>query len=134
MSIIDAHVHLYPAEINRDPAVWAVASGETHWATLVNRRRSNGSAGQTFPSVDALLREMDAAAVERAVLLGWYWQKPATCMLQNRFYARCVREHPTRLSAFATLHPGAGLSATLAEIRRSRDEGLVGLGELSPHS
>jgi uncharacterized protein len=37
------------------------------------------------------------------------------------------------LSAFATVHPAAG-SAALAEVRRSKDEGLVGLGELSPHS
>jgi uncharacterized protein len=134
MSVTDAHVHLYPPEINRDPAGWAAATGEAHWATLVNRRRANGSAVQTFPSVDALLREMDAAAVERAVLLGWYWQNPETCASQNRFYAACVRAHPKRLSAFATFHPRAGREATLAEMQRAREDGLVGLGELSPHS
>lgn len=77
---------------------------------------------------------MDAAGVARAVLLGWYWQNPANCAVQNRFYAECLRRHPDRLSAFATLHPGAGLDATLAELRRARDEGLTGIGELSPHS
>jgi len=30
--IIDAHVHLYPTEIDRDPAAWAAAQGEAHWA------------------------------------------------------------------------------------------------------
>jgi predicted TIM-barrel fold metal-dependent hydrolase len=68
------------------------------------------------------------------VLLGWYWEKPGTCAWQNRFYAACVREHPDRLAAFAGLHPAAGREATLAEVRRARDEGLIGLGELSPHS
>jgi len=68
------------------------------------------------------------------VLLGWYWEKPETCEWQNRFYAGCVRTHPDRLDAFATLHPRAGREATLAQVRRAQEEGLIGLGELSPHA
>ena len=134
MSTIDAHVHLYPAEVARDPARWAAAHGEGHWATLCARRRKDGRPVQTFPTVAELLREMDRAGVERAVLLGWYWEKPATCAAQNRFYAECVQAHPDRLAAFATLHPSAGREATREEMQRARDEGLIGLGELSPHS
>ena len=88
---------------------------------------------QGFPSVDQLLRDMDAAGVTKAVLLGWYWKNQATCVMQNRFYAECVRNHPDRLAAFATVHPAAG-DAALAEIRRAAGDGLIGLGELSPHS
>jgi hypothetical protein len=47
---------------------------------------------------------------------------------------REMGRHPDRMSAFATLHPAAGREATLAEIRRARDDGLIGIGELSPHS
>ena len=89
---------------------------------------------QTLPTTDELLHAMDAAGVARAVLLGWYWEKPETCAWQNRFYADCVRRHPDRLAAFATIHPAAGLKATSAEVIRARDEGLIGIGELSPHS
>jgi uncharacterized protein len=134
MSIIDAHVHLYPPEANRNPVAWAAAMGEAHWTTMCVRRRKNGRAVQDFPSVDDLLHEMDAAGVTRSVLLGWYWENPETCTAQNRFYAECVRAHPDRLSAFATLNARAGREATLAEVRRAQSEGLVGLGELSPHS
>jgi predicted TIM-barrel fold metal-dependent hydrolase len=134
MRIIDAHVHLYPAELQRDPAGWAAARGERHWAVLCTRQRSDGQSVQSLPSVDELLRAMDAAGIARAVLLGWYWEKPDTCAWQNRFYGRCVRMHPDRLLAFATLHPAAGHWATLEEMHRARDEGLVGIGELSPHS
>jgi predicted TIM-barrel fold metal-dependent hydrolase len=134
MPIIDAHVHLYPPAVNADPAGWALAQGEAHWATLCLRRRRDGRAVQTFPAVDELLRAMDAAGVARAVLLGWYWHWPASCAAQNRFYAECVRRHPDRLAAFATLHPSAGMEATLAEVRRARQEGLAGIGELSPHA
>jgi uncharacterized protein len=132
--VIDAHVHLYPLELNRDPLIWGATQAETHWAMLCTRRRKDGRRVQGFPGIDDLLRAMDAAGVGRAVLLGWYWQWPETCVWQNRFYAECVQAHPDRLSAFATLHPSAGRDATLAEVQRARDAGLIGLGELSPHS
>lgn len=134
MSVIDAHVHLYPPQANRDPAAWAASMSEPHWAVMCARQRKNGRPVQAFPSVDELLREMDGAGVERAVLLGWYWNHAATCAVQNRFYAECVRAHPTRFSAFATLNPSAGREVTIEELRRSQAEGLAGLGELSPHS
>jgi uncharacterized protein len=131
--VIDSHVHLYPPEANRDPAAWAAARGETHWATLCTRQRRNGRGVQGFPSVDELLRAMDVAGINQAVLLGWYWQKQSSCEEQNRFYAACLRAHPDRLAAFATVHPAAG-EAALAEIRWAQEQGFRGLGELSPHS
>ena len=134
MAVVDAHVHLYPSEVDRDPAAWAEGQGERHWAVLCTRRRRDGRLVQSLPTIDGLLRAMDSAAIERALLLGWYWEKPETCAWQNRFYADCVRRYPRRFSACATLHPSAGHDATLDEMRRSREEGLVGLGELSPHS
>jgi hypothetical protein len=127
-------VHLYPSDVDRDPAGWAAAQGERHWAVLCTRRRRDGRPVQSLPTIEALLAAMDVAGVARAVLLGWYWEKPETCAWQNRFYASCVRAHPDRLSAFATLHPAAGREQALEELRRARDEGLIGLGELSPHS
>ncbi len=133
MPVIDAHVHLYPPGLNRDPVGWAAAHREPHWATLCARKRKNGRPVQAFPSSDELLRTMDAAGVDRAVLLGWYWENHESCVIQNRFYAECVRAHPDRLSAFATVYPTAG-DAALAEIRRVHGDGLIGLGELSPHS
>ncbi len=141
MPIIDAHVHLYPSEANRAPAAWAAARGEAHWAELSTRRRKDcaqgGSAGgkpvQGFPSMSELLRDMNAAGIRKAVLLGWYWEHHATCVEHNKFYASCIKAYPTRFAAFATVHPAAG-EAALDEVRRARDEGFSGLGELSPHA
>lgn len=133
MEIIDAHVHLYPRAANQDPAGWAAARGESHWATLCTRRRRDGSPVQAFPTVAQLLYDMNAAGIRRAVLLGWYWEHHATCVEHNAFYASCLQAYPTRFAAFATVHPGAG-QAALDEVRRARDRGFSGLGELSPHS
>ena len=132
--VVDAHVHLYPPEIAADPAAWAERAGERHWAQLCTRRRRDGRPVQEFPTVDGLLRAMDAAGIGRAWLLGWYWERAETAAAQNRFYAACVRAHPDRLSAFGALQPAAGAEAVRAEIRRMRDDGLVGIGELSPHT
>ena len=134
MRIVDAHVHLYPPEVNRAPTRWAEAQGERHWATLCTRVRKSGRPVQGFPSVGELLSEMDAAGIERVVLQGWYWEKHDTCVLQNRFYADCILAHPDRLSAFAMFHPVAGTEVVKDEIRRAAGEGFCGLGELSPHS
>lgn len=134
MPLTDHHVHLYPEAVNRDPAAWAAAAGEPHWALLCTRRRRDGSPVQEFPALATLLRDLDAAGIARAVLLGWYWEQPASCAAQNRFYAECVRLHPDRLAAYATVHPAAAPSAVAAELHRARDEGLGGVGELSPHS
>lgn len=132
--MVDAHVHLYPPEVNRDPAGWAAAHGEAHWAALCTRRRKDGRPVQAFPTVDELLRAMDAAGVSRAVLLGWYWEQAASCRMQNNFYVDCVRQHPDRLSAFATVHPAMGVDGALEALAVARESGLIGVGELSPHS
>ena len=133
MRIVDTHVHLYPPEAGREPTAWAAARGETHWTTLCTRRRKDGRPVQGFPTLEQLLRAMDAAGVAKAVLLGWYWENQSTCVEQNRFYAACVRAHLDRLAAFAAIHAGAG-SEALEEARRAAGEGFIGLGELSPHS
>jgi len=133
VAVVDAHVHLYPPEINRATSEWAAGAGERVWAALCTRRRSDGRPVQGFPSVDELLRAMDEAAVDRAVLLGWYWQTPAACVLQNRFYAACVEAHPDRLSACVTVQP-SDRKSTREELCWASEHGFVGIGELSPHS
>lgn len=133
MRVIDSHVHLYPPETNRDPEAWAKASGETHWAQLCTRRRASGRPVQSFPSVDDLLRTMDAGGVERAILLGWYWEHQDTAVRQNRFFAEIVRKHPDRLTAWAAVALQAA-DAAFAEVRRAHEEGLCGIGELNPYA
>lgn len=133
MTIVDAHVHLYPDAANQSPAAWAATRHEYYWSALVTRRRKDGKAVQGFPSLAELVRDMDAAGISQAVLLGWYWEHHTTCVEHNRFYAECLKAEPARFKAFATVHPQAG-EAALDELRWARDAGFSGIGELSPHS
>ncbi len=130
---VDAHVHFYPPEVSRNSAAWAAARDEEHWAVMCTRQRQDGLPVQLFPSKAGLLRDMDQAGVDSVVLVGWYWNHHATCVEQNRFFARCIAEHPDRFAAFATVQASAG-PAALEEIRWAAERGFLGLGELSPHS
>jgi predicted TIM-barrel fold metal-dependent hydrolase len=78
-----------------------------------------------------MLRAMDRAGIGRCILLGWYWERHATCVWHNRHLAEWVREHPDRFSAFACVQPRAG-AAALDDLRRARDAGLCGIGEVFP--
>jgi uncharacterized protein len=128
--LIDAHVHLYPPEAGSDPAGWAARHGELHWAELVVPRDGKAIL-QGWADPDLLMRDMDEAGIDRAVLLGWYWENHDTCGKQNGFYADVGGAHPDRVWWFATVHPAAG-QAALDAMRVAAARGARGLGELSP--
>lgn len=134
MCRVDHHVHIYPPELNADPSGWAARNAESRWAVMCLRKRRDGGPVQEFPSVDDLLHALDAAGLERATMLGWYWENAATCSWHNRALASWARAHPDRLSASATVHPDSHPEMIEAELMRAREEGCSGLGELSPHS
>lgn len=132
MGIVDCHVHLFPDAAAADPQGWAAVRGEHRWATMV-APRPDGRRVQGWAGVDRMLRDMDAAGIERVVLQGWYWERPATCAEHNHAMAAAIGAHPDRMSAVATFHPAGGESA-LNSLRRLRDMGFAGLGELCPEA
>ncbi len=131
LGVVDGHTHAYPPEIFTDPVGWARARGEHHWAELVGPRADGKRSLQGFADQDQMLRAMDAAGVERSVLLGWYWERQETCAWHNGVMAGWVRAHPDRFSAFASVQPLAG-KAALEGLRRAREAGFCGVGEVFP--
>lgn len=127
--IIDTHVHAYPAAVAADPRAWAVARHETWWLDCI--APPNKPSIQGWADAARLLRDMDAAGIETAVLLGWYWQHQNTCIEQNDWFIAWHRTHPDRIQFFATTNPAAG-PAALAEARRALTAGARGFGELLP--
>jgi len=125
--VIDAHTHCYPEEVASDPHAWANARGEAHWLELVAPEGKTSL--QDWSDVDTMLADMDAAGVERAILLAWYWEHFETCVEQNRWHEHWVKSAPERFSAFASIHAGAGRVA-LDELKRAHEAGFVGVGEV----
>jgi predicted TIM-barrel fold metal-dependent hydrolase len=127
--VIDAHVHIYPADVAANPAAWGASRGETAWAECVAPRGRRSIQGWADPGT--AIADMDGAGVAACVMLGWYWERQETCDLQNGWHAQWIRRHPGRLLGFATVQPSAGQRAIDA-LERALDSGLCGIGELLP--
>ena len=122
--IWDAHVHCYPNEVAGDPAHFAREHEEPHWLNLV----TNGPQG--WADADELIQSMNRDGIDKALLLGWYWQNPQTCRLQNTWHADWIQQYPDRLAAFAAIHPDD--PDVDGQLEAARDWGAVGVGECLP--
>ena len=76
-----------------------------------------------------MLAAMDAAGVEQAVLLGWYWQHEATCRWHNRVIADWVARAPERFIGFAAILPN---DAVIDQLESARSLGLRGVRRAAP--
>lgn len=113
------------------PAAWASRNQEPIWSECV--APTDRPSIQGWASEEQLLRDMDDAGIETAILLGWYWQNIENSKLQNRFYAELIKRHPTRLKAYASVQATAGKDA-LAEIDWALANGFIGIGEIHPQA
>jgi len=129
--IVDAHIHLYPAEVAADPAAWGRARGERGWTQCVAPAGRRSIQGWADP--DALIADMDEAGVGACVMQGWYWERQETCDLQNGWHAQWQRRHPGRLIGFAAVQPAEG-QKSIDGLERALDSGLCGVGEILPRA
>jgi predicted TIM-barrel fold metal-dependent hydrolase len=123
--IIDFHTHAYPAEVAAQPRAWALERGERHWAELVEPTDRKSIQGWSDP--DAMIAAMDAADVDCAVLLGWYWENESTCRWHNAAIAEWIHHAPERFFGFAAIHPEGSVQA---QLESARALGFCGVGEL----
>ena len=126
IAVIDAHIHHYPAEVAKRPAMWAKERGEIHWGNLMEANTL-----QAWPTLEALLTDMKRAQIQHAILQGWYWEHLSTCIWHNNWQSTWVKDHPKQLTAFASVQPLAG-EAALDALRKAYDDGLRGIGEVFP--
>ena len=126
--IVDAHTHRYPEEVLGDPQSFAQLHKEWHWLELVSS--DNKKSLQGWSSREKMIADMDKSEVERAVLLGWYWENPETCELQNQWCSQWIARDPDRFIGFFSLHPE--LQNPIESLKRSMDLGFLGIGECHP--
>jgi predicted TIM-barrel fold metal-dependent hydrolase len=121
MTIVDAHVHLFPPAVRLDRQ--AYAARDPFFAQLY------ASPKHRFVDVEQLLGEMDAAGVAQAVMAGWAWQSAELCREHNDWAIEVAQQHGDRILALATIQPDS--PGAVAELERCLDAGLCGLGELN---
>lgn len=81
-------------------------------------------------SAEDVVASMDAAGVDRTVVMGFPWHKGSTCREHNDYIIDAVRRFPDKLIGFACIQPLDARDAQ--ELDRCLSAGLMGLGELGP--
>lgn len=121
--IIDAHTHILPEEFRARRAEFAERD-RTFGALF------GGGDARTAGAED-LVASMDAAGIAKSVALGYGWTDAATARLSNNYLAESADAHRGRLIPFCSVNPLWGADA-LDEMRRCRELGAAGVGELHP--
>lgn len=128
--IIDSHVHYYADEVIDDPGGWADKHNEQYWRRIVIGENDRVSI-QGWASLDKLIKDMDAAGVDKVVLQGWYWEHQETCILQNKWYLDCLKRYPKQIIPFIAVQPKDG-ARVFEDLEYAYDNGAKGIGEVFP--
>ena len=126
--IIDAHTHRYADEVIADPVKFALSQKETHWLKLVTPNQGKGLQG--WSDRKEMLSQMKTDGVDRAILQGWYWENPQSCVWHNDWHAKWIRQDPQNFIGFVSIHPY--IKDPLDELKRRQDQGFSGIGECHP--
>lgn len=128
--IIDAHVHLFPADV---PQNWDRYAARDPWFAALTRKPANGKGTEeiwsTAPEALACAAE---AGVDHLVLQGWYWNDAGLCTYHNDYMADLLARYPGKFTAFAAINPALGRDWALRELDRCCGLGFAGVGELGP--
>jgi predicted TIM-barrel fold metal-dependent hydrolase len=119
--IIDAHTHLFPAEIvaNRSPHVERDAwFGELYASPAI-----------TMVTPEDLIASMNQAGIAMSVVCGWPWRDQALCREHNAFLADVASRYADRIAWLAIVNPLDPDAPQ--EIERCVAAGARGVGELN---
>ena len=123
--IIDSHCHVLPPDFGSRHD--ELAARDATYAALFPEP------GGRFADADTLLRDMDAAGVDRAVAMGFGWTDPNIAAEANDYLLRAAADYPGRIIAFASVNPAWGDEA-VRETVRCLDAGATGIGEIHADS
>ena len=126
---IDAHIHFTPPQL-RD-RLSQLSEQEPYWSLLLNPPEGRSIQGWADP--ERMIADMDAAGIDKVVIVGEYFRGHESCVDRNNQAIELVRRFPERVLALATLQPAAGERA-ITELKRCLDNGLHGVGELNPYA
>ena len=127
--LIDAHIHYTPPSLAA--GLDAFIEQEPFWGMML-APASSGTSVQGWVTAERMIADMDAAGLDKVVLMGEYRRTHAGCVARNDQALEIIRRWPERVIAFAMIQPMAG-QAALDELARCLDGGMRGVGELGPY-
>lgn len=126
---IDAHIHFTPPALKLK--LEQFAESEPYWGLLLNPPEGRSIQGWADP--ERMIADMDAAGIDKVVIVGEYFRQHENCVARNNQAIKLVNRYPDRVLALATLQPLAG-DLAIDEFKRCLDSGLHGVGELNPYA
>ncbi|HEX9987694.1 MAG TPA: TatD family hydrolase [Chloroflexia bacterium] len=120
--IIDFHTHIFSDEMRGSRSDYL--EQDSWFATLYADPKHR------LASAEDVVASMEAAGVDRTVIMGFPWHKGSTCREHNDYIIDAVRRFPDKLIGFACIQPLDARDAQ--ELDRCLSAGLMGLGELGP--
>lgn len=120
-AVVDAHTHLFPPEVARDPSSFISRDA---WFSETHSRQ-----GVTFPDASELIASMDEAGIAVSVVAGWPWNDAELCRHHNDFLAEAASQSRGRLVWLGIVNPAT--RDAVAEVHRCASMGAHGIGELN---
>lgn len=122
MKIIDAHVHVYPPEFERDRDKIAARD---RWFDILSSSKVN-----KWGTADELVAKMDDYGIESAFVTSFAFRDQGMCREVNDYVLDAARRWPGRIRPLAVVSPlRPGMEE---EAARCAEAGAVGIGELFP--
>ncbi len=121
--IVDFHTHIVPPFLKERRTEYIAR--DTTLATLFSDPRA------PMATADELIATMDAAEVDKAVVLGVGWTDPELARQANDYLRESASRHHRRLIPFCSVNP-AWREDALREVERCAALGAKGVGELHP--
>lgn len=121
--IIDFHCHVFPPKIKKNRNDYV--EQDPCFALLYDNKKAE------LATTEDLIKEMDKAGVDKAVIVNIGWMTHELCVETNDYLLESVARYPDRLIAFCCVQPLA-YEAALEEMERCAKCGAKGIGELRP--
>ncbi len=123
--IVDSHCHILPPDFaSRHDEL---AARDATYAALFP------APGGRIADAGRLLRDMDSAGVDHAVVLGFGWTNSALAAEANDYVIHAASTYPDRITAFVSVNPAWG-EAAVREASRCLNAGASGIGEIHADS
>ena len=115
-------------EVISNPIAFAKRQNENLWLEMVAPNKKTSL--QSWVNGEEMIQHMKQANVDKSVLLGWYWENPDTCVLQNDWCANWIKENANKFFGFVSIHPH--MQNPVEELKKRSDQGFSGIGECHP--
>jgi hypothetical protein len=122
--IVDAHVHIFPEEIQRERERFCAR--DSGFASVY------GSPKARMVTAEQVLHVLDQSGIHGAVVFGFPWIDPALCELHNDYLMEVSTDPAGRLLALGCVSPGLGKTG-VREAERCLRGGLAGIGEVATY-